>query len=67
MNELIVGVRVVKMCAWEGPFGKLVARLRALELNLVRVSSLIKALNLTLFSIVVPVSTFICLVVYDVQ
>jgi ABC-type multidrug transport system fused ATPase/permease subunit len=32
MNEILAGIRIIKFYAWEGPFGKEVARLRRKEL-----------------------------------
>ncbi|XP_021376611.1 multidrug resistance-associated protein 4-like isoform X5 [Mizuhopecten yessoensis] len=36
MNEIITGMRVIKMYCWEKPFGELVSKLRNLEMRRVR-------------------------------
>jgi hypothetical protein len=33
MNEILNGIRIIKQCAWERPFGKEVANLRGKELE----------------------------------
>lgn len=47
MDEIISGVQVIKMYAWETPFAKLIAMARKLELNVVRKVSYVRALFMT--------------------
>lgn len=47
MDEIISGVQVIKMYAWELPFAKLIALARKMELNVVRKSSYVRALYKT--------------------
>ena len=48
-NELVAAMRVVKMYAWEKPFGKLVSDVRKLEIGRVRIASTLKGINMALF------------------
>lgn len=43
MNELIQGIQVIKMYAWEIPFQKIVAEARRLEIKQIRYASYIRA------------------------
>lgn len=47
MDEIISGVQVIKMYAWEIPFAKLVSTARKLELNIIRQTSFVRALYMT--------------------
>lgn len=47
MDEIISGVQVIKMYAWEIPFAKLVATARQLELKIVRKTSYVRGLYMT--------------------
>lgn len=49
MDEIISGVQVIKMYAWEKPFCTLIELARRLELKIVRKSSYIKGIFMTLF------------------
>lgn len=48
MDEIISGVQVIKMYAWEKPFAKLIAYARKIELKVVRKASYIRGLTLTM-------------------
>ncbi|XP_059049022.1 ATP-binding cassette subfamily C member 4-like [Achroia grisella] len=52
MSELVNGVQVIKMYAWEIPFQKLVDKLRKLEVNFIMRTSMIKGFStaLTVFT-----------------
>lgn len=52
MSELVNGVQVIKMYAWEKPFEKLVDKLRKLEVNFIMRTSMIKGFStaLTVFT-----------------
>lgn len=47
MDEIISGVQVIKMYAWEIPFGKLITYARELELKALRNTCYVRALPLT--------------------
>ncbi|XP_058800099.1 ATP-binding cassette sub-family C member 4-like isoform X2 [Phymastichus coffea] len=49
MDEIISGVQVIKMYAWEKPFCVLIELARRLELKVVRKSAYIKGIFMTLF------------------
>lgn len=44
MDEIISGVQVIKMYAWEKPFSKIVAAARALELKIIRKTSYLRGI-----------------------
>lgn len=46
MDEIVSGVQVIKMYAWEIPFAKLIAFARKMELKVVRKSSYIRAVHM---------------------
>lgn len=47
MDEIISGVQVIKMYAWEVPFAKLITYARRMELKIVRKTSYVRALYMT--------------------
>lgn len=47
MDEIISGVQVIKMYAWEKPFGRLIATARRLELEMVLQNAYVRALYMT--------------------
>lgn len=47
MDEIVSGVQVIKMYAWEKPFCALIALARKLELKVVRKSSYIRGIYMT--------------------
>ncbi|XP_029164634.1 multidrug resistance-associated protein 4-like isoform X2 [Nylanderia fulva] len=48
MNELIAGIQVIKMYAWEKPFSKIVSMTRALEIKKIKFSSYVRAAYLAI-------------------
>ncbi|XP_063373553.1 ATP-binding cassette subfamily C member 4-like [Cydia amplana] len=48
MSELVNGVQVIKMYAWEKPFEKLVEKLRKMEVNFIMRTSMIKGFSTAL-------------------
>lgn len=49
MNEIINGIQVIKMYAWEIPFQKIVAEARRLEIKQIRYAAYIRGVNLSSF------------------
>lgn len=47
MDEIISGVQVIKMYAWEAPFSNLVSTARKLELQIIRKTSFVRGLYMT--------------------
>lgn len=47
MDEIISGIQVIKMYAWEWPFSQLIALARRVELEAIRKNSYIRAIFLT--------------------
>lgn len=46
MNELVAGIQVIKMYAWEKPFNKIVSITRALEIKKIKFSAYVRATNM---------------------
>lgn len=64
MNEIISGIQVIKMYAWEIPFGKMVAYARRKEINAIRKVSYIRGILLSFIMFLTRVSVFLSLVGY---
>lgn len=47
MEEIINGVRVIKMFAWEIPFGEMIDSARKKELNMLRRNNYVRCLYMT--------------------
>lgn len=47
MDEIISGVQVIKMYAWEAPFAKLIAFTRKMELKYVKLNNYVRGLYMT--------------------
>lgn len=47
MDEIICGIQVIKMYAWEKPFAKLIRHVRRLEMNIIVKASYVRALFMT--------------------
>ncbi|XP_068702097.1 ATP-binding cassette sub-family C member 4-like isoform X3 [Montipora foliosa] len=54
MNEIISGMRVIKMYTWERPFAKIVAQVRRQETKLIKFSSFFRAVNGALYFSALP-------------
>ncbi|KAG6458672.1 hypothetical protein O3G_MSEX010994 [Manduca sexta] len=67
MSELISGVQVIKMYAWEKPFEKLVDKLRKLEVNFIMRTSMIKGFSTALMVFTERFILFSCIVAYVVM
>lgn len=63
MNEIIQGVQVIKMYAWEKVFATNVAKVRQRELNMLRQSGFIKAALLS-FHVLPQIAIFLSFVLY---
>ncbi|XP_030375917.1 probable multidrug resistance-associated protein lethal(2)03659 [Scaptodrosophila lebanonensis] len=64
MNEIISGIQVIKMYAWELPFEKMVAYARKKEINAIRHVSYIRGILLSFIIFLTRVSIFLSLVGY---
>ncbi|CAL8283046.1 unnamed protein product [Gadus morhua 'NCC'] len=64
MNEVVSGMRIIKMFAWEKPFASLVSRFRGEEITNVMKSSMLQDLNLTSFFSASKVIIFITFAIY---
>ncbi|OXA51509.1 Multidrug resistance-associated protein 4 [Folsomia candida] len=64
MNEIINGIRVIKMYAWEIPFSKIVAESREDEIKSIGRQMSLRALNLGLYYVSSKLIIFLTLVAY---
>ncbi|XP_016989332.1 probable multidrug resistance-associated protein lethal(2)03659 [Drosophila rhopaloa] len=64
MNEIISGIQVIKMYAWELPFEHMVAYARKKEINAIRHVSYIRGILLSFIIFLTRVSIFLSLVGY---
>lgn len=59
MNEIIQGIQVIKMYAWEIPFQKVVAEARRMEVKKIRLVSYLRGVNLSTMVIIERSTLFI--------
>lgn len=59
MNEIIQGIQVIKMYAWEIPFQRVVAEARRREIKQIRYASYIRGINLSSFVFIERSTLFI--------
>ncbi|XP_051881887.1 multidrug resistance-associated protein 4 isoform X2 [Pristis pectinata] len=64
MNEVISGMRIIKMYAWEKPFTSLITQIRKKEIAKVLQSSYLRALNMASFLIASKMILFFTFLVY---
>ncbi|XP_070832533.1 ATP-binding cassette sub-family C member 4-like [Chaetodon trifascialis] len=64
MNEVISGIRVIKMYGWEKPFAALVDEVRRMEISKIMKSSYLRGLNMASFFVVSKIIIFITICVY---
>ncbi|XP_063913516.1 probable multidrug resistance-associated protein lethal(2)03659 [Zophobas morio] len=64
MNEIICGIQVIKMYTWEKPFAKLVDVARKLEIHQIRITSYIRALNMSFTIFLNRTAIFLCILTY---
>ncbi|XP_033099970.1 multidrug resistance-associated protein 4-like [Anneissia japonica] len=65
MNEIIAGMRVIKMYAWEKPFCHLVSECRRREIGEIRKSSLLRGSIIALFFVTTTLVSFATFAVYS--
>ncbi|KAL9972704.1 hypothetical protein ACROYT_G019064 [Oculina patagonica] len=64
MNEIISGIRVIKMYTWEEPFAKLVADVRRRETKMVKFSAFFRAINSGFFFAALAIISLVVFTVY---
>ncbi|TDH06860.1 hypothetical protein EPR50_G00117660 [Perca flavescens] len=64
MNEVISGIRVIKMYGWEKPFAALVDEVRRMEISKIMNSSFLRGLNMASFFVANKIIVFITVCVY---
>lgn len=64
MNEIIQGIQVIKMYAWEKPFGKMIEYVRGKEIKVIKYVSYIRGILLSFIMFTTRVSIFISLVAF---
>ncbi|CAL9690131.1 unnamed protein product [Knipowitschia caucasica] len=64
MNEVISGIRVIKMYGWEKPFAKLVDEVRRMEISRIMKSSYLRGLNMASFFVASKIIIFATVCVY---
>lgn len=65
MSEIIKGIQVIKMYAWEKPFEKLIERLRAKEIRSLTKSSYLRGIFSSCNVFVERLTLFLTVVVYS--
>ncbi|XP_033100013.1 multidrug resistance-associated protein 4-like [Anneissia japonica] len=65
MNEIIAGMRVIKMYAWEKPFSYLASECRRREIRKIRKTSLLRGSNLAFFYTATSLVSLATFVVYS--
>lgn len=64
MNEVITGIRIIKMYAWEKSFADLITNLRRKEISKVLRSSYLRGMNLASFFVASKIIIFMTFTVY---
>ncbi|XP_056145091.1 ATP-binding cassette sub-family C member 4-like [Lampris incognitus] len=64
MNEVVSGIRIIKMYGWERPFSALVDEIRRKEISKIMKSSYLRGLNMASFFVASKVIIFITFCVY---
>uniref|UniRef100_A0A1B6DNL6 Multidrug resistance-associated protein lethal(2)03659 n=1 Tax=Clastoptera arizonana TaxID=38151 RepID=A0A1B6DNL6_9HEMI len=62
MDEIISGIHVIKLYAWEKPFAQLIEKARSVEINTVRKTSYLRALYMTFVLSTTRIALFCTLV-----
>uniref|UniRef100_A0A3P9HVL2 Multidrug resistance-associated protein 4 n=1 Tax=Oryzias latipes TaxID=8090 RepID=A0A3P9HVL2_ORYLA len=64
MNEVVSGIRVIKMYGWEKPFGVMVDEVRRMEISKIMQSSYLRGLNMASFFVASKIVIFFTICVY---
>uniref|UniRef100_A0A6Q2YCT4 Multidrug resistance-associated protein 4 n=1 Tax=Esox lucius TaxID=8010 RepID=A0A6Q2YCT4_ESOLU len=64
MNDVVSGIRIIKMYAWEKPFAALVDEVRRKEISKIMKSSYLRGLNMASFFVASKIIVFITFSVY---
>ncbi|XP_028288222.1 ATP-binding cassette sub-family C member 4 [Parambassis ranga] len=64
MNEVVSGIRIIKMYAWEKPFAALVSDVRGKEISKIMKSSYLRGLNMASFFCASKIIVFITFTIY---
>ncbi|KAM4560261.1 ATP-binding cassette sub-family C member 4-like [Odontesthes bonariensis] len=64
MNEVVSGIRIIKMYAWEKPFAALVSEVRRKEISKIMNSSYLRGLNMASFFCASKIIVFITFTLY---
>nr|XP_061802825.1 ATP-binding cassette sub-family C member 4-like [Nerophis lumbriciformis] len=64
MNEVVSGIRIIKMYAWEKPFSSLVTESRRQEINQIMKSSYLRGLNMASFFASSKIVVYVTFLVY---
>ncbi|XP_054915033.1 multidrug resistance-associated protein 4 isoform X1 [Poeciliopsis prolifica] len=64
MNEVVSGMRIIKMYAWEKPFSALVTEVRRKEISKIMKSSYLRGLNMASFFCASKIIVFITFTIY---
>ncbi|XP_066522703.1 multidrug resistance-associated protein 4 isoform X2 [Hoplias malabaricus] len=64
MNEVVSGIRIIKMYAWEKPFASLVNDVRKKEISKIMSSSYLRGLNMASFFVASKIIVFVTFTVY---
>ncbi|KAK5640052.1 hypothetical protein RI129_010863 [Pyrocoelia pectoralis] len=64
MSEIILGIKTIKMQAWEKLATKLLASLRKLELKYTQLSLYVRAAYITFDIVIIPILLYVTIIVY---
>ncbi|KAF7669999.1 hypothetical protein LDENG_00090130 [Lucifuga dentata] len=64
MNEVVSGMRIIKMYAWEKPFAALVSEVRSKEISMIMKSSYLRGLNMASFFCASKIIVFVTFTLY---
>ncbi|XP_074520424.1 ATP-binding cassette sub-family C member 4 [Halichoeres trimaculatus] len=64
MNEVVSGIRIIKMYAWEKPFSALVSEVRRKEISKIMKSSYLRGLNMASFFCASKIIVFVTFTLY---
>ncbi|KAM4711152.1 ATP-binding cassette sub-family C member 4-like isoform 2-T2 [Anableps anableps] len=64
MNEVVSGMRIIKMYAWEKPFAALVSEFRRKEISKIMKSSYLRGLNMASFFCASKIIVFVTFTIY---